>query len=268
VNKDARGNHRVSILGRTPSPGRRAALKVLGGLGATWLLDASGCGSTETAGAGNAGARFPDGGLCVLQPGLIAGPYWVDERLNRSNITSDTNNVASPNPRPGLPLTLQMTVFGASSGMCTPLAGAQVDVWHCDGLGLYSDVPALGTAGENFLRGYQLTDPKGLVTFTTIYPGWYPTRAVHIHVRIRLFDASSNTTTEATTQLFLDDSVTDTVFQSNAPYDTRGARDTRNAADGFFAGQSQLLFNLSGSATTSYTASIAFGVQLGALYAG
>src|SRR5262249_32354065 len=125
---------------------------------------------------------------------------------------SDTSGAASPNPRPGLPLDLQIAVYQFAAGACAPLPGAQVDIWHCDGSGLYSEVAALGTAGQNFLRGYQVTNGSGVATFTTIYPGWYTGRTVHIHAKVRLFDASSNTTTEATTQLFFDDAITDQVF--------------------------------------------------------
>ncbi|MGG2339430.1 intradiol ring-cleavage dioxygenase, partial [Salmonella enterica] len=95
-------------------------------------------------------------------------------------------------------------------------------------IGAYSDVSANGTVGQTFLRGDQATDANGLVTFTTIYPGWYSGRAVHIHLRARVYDAAGNTTYNFTTQLFFDDTVTDTVFASG-PYNSRGTRDTRNA---------------------------------------
>jgi len=236
------------------SESRRDALKLLGGLGAFALAD---CGATTRSAPS-----------CLLDPTLTKGPYWIDERLNRSNIVLDTNNVATPNPRPGLPLNIQITVVAPAAGGCAPLVGAQVDVWHCDAGGAYSEVQALGTSGENFLRGYQTTDASGVARFVTIYPGWYPGRAVHVHVKVRLFDASGNVTTEATTQLFFDDSVTDQVFGSASPYNQRPARDTRNDIDAFYAGNSELLWNLQGDPRTGYTALMTVGVQVGAVNTG
>jgi protocatechuate 3,4-dioxygenase beta subunit len=231
-----------------------------------------GCGAndaTSTDGGVTTDAATTDGtatNACVLDPNVTKGPYWIDEKLDRSDVRSDTNNVASPNPRPGLPLVLDFTVFAYAAGTCTPLEGAQVDVWHCDGSGVYSDVNA--TTGQNFLRGYQVTDATGNASFTTIYPGWYSGRTVHIHVKVRIFDSSSNTTTEATTQVFFDDTTTDAVFAANAPYSSRGGRDTRNSADSIYNGQTVLLLDLQGSASSGYTGSISIGVQVGTVSAG
>ena len=163
-------------------------------------------------------------------------------------------------------MALRIVVYAYGAGSCKPLEGAQVDVWHTDGTGLYSDVQ--GLAGENFLRGWQRTDAKGAVKFTTIY-GWYPGQAVHIHVKVRLFDAAKNTTTEATTQLFFDDSVTDRkVYASHAPYNGRGTATTLNSQDAYFGGNTELIVAFSGSATTPYSATISLGVQVGTVNAG
>jgi protocatechuate 3,4-dioxygenase beta subunit len=80
-------------------------------------------------------------------------------------------------------------------GACVPLAGATVDVWQCDAVGAYSDVADRGfnTRGQNFLRGYQVTDANGLAGFTTLYPGWYQGRATHIHFKIRGTASSGGT---------------------------------------------------------------------------
>src|SRR5437879_11557146 len=220
---------------------RRELLKTFGtGLGAAVRFRGGGADATS-AGTSDAGTSDAGtGGACVLDPTLTKGPYWVDERLNRADIRSDTNGLASPNPRPGLPLALQLAVSAYASGVCTPLSGAQVDIWHCDASRIYSDVQGV-TAGQNFLRGYQVTDANGLAKFTTIYPGWYTGRAVHIHVKVRLFDASNNTTTKSTTQVFFDDSLTDGVFASVVPYYARGSRDTRSAADTIYGNPTGLL---------------------------
>jgi len=224
------------------------------------------CGGMDAQGA-LAGGDGGTSNACVLDPTTTKGPYWVDERLNRSDVRSDTNGKASPNPRPGLPLTLRIAVQAWSAGACTPLQGAQVDIWHCDAAGIYSDVQG-STAGQNFLRGYQVTDAEGIARFTTIYPGWYSGRTVHIHVKVRIFDASNNATTEATTQVFFDDAVTDSVYASVSPYNARPGRDTRNTADNIYGNQTVLLLALQGDNASGYSASISLGVNVGQVDSG
>lgn len=128
-------------------------------------------------------------------------------------------------------MVLKMTVASVVGSACSALAGAQVDLWHCDAGGDYSDV-AGGGSGKKFLRGYQLTDGNGAVQFTTIYPGWYTTRAIHMHFKIRTF-AGGSKTSEFTSQLFFDDAISDQVM-AQSPYNTRGPRDTRNARDSIY----------------------------------
>jgi protocatechuate 3,4-dioxygenase beta subunit len=247
------------------SNGRRELLGALSSIGVVGLLDCGGKGANRPTGSYASGSTAS--GTCVLDPTLTKGPFWVDEKLQRSDITMDTNGT-SASPRPGLPLALQFTVFGYAGGTCSPLEGAQVDVWHCDAGGTYSDTPSLGTGGQNFLRGNQKTDTNGVAKFTTIYPGWYAGRCVHIHVKVRLFDAASNATTEATTQVFFDDSVTAIVCRDASPYRQRGVPDTPNAADAFYGSHTELLLNLRGDATSGYAASIELGVQIGSVQAG
>jgi protocatechuate 3,4-dioxygenase beta subunit len=115
-----------------------------------------------------------------------------------------------------------------------------VDVWHCDATGLYSDVEANGTVGQEFLRGYQVTDANGVARFTTIYPGWYQGRAVHIHFKVRSA-ASASSAYEFTSQLFFDDDLTDQVH-AEEPYASKGQRDMLNSEDGIYnQGGSQLV---------------------------
>ncbi len=135
------------------------------------------------------------------------GPYYVDTGLQRSDIREE---------REGIPLELTFNVSRIDAGdisTCGPLAGAVVDIWHCDALGEYSGVQdnAAGdfdTTEATFLRGYQLTDDNGVARFTTIYPGWYQGRAVHIHFTIR-DSAESQQGYEFTSQLYFDDTLTD-----------------------------------------------------------
>jgi protocatechuate 3,4-dioxygenase beta subunit len=130
-----------------------------------------------------------------------------------------------------------------------------VDVWQCDATGLYSDVSANRTVGRKFLRGYQTTDANGTAAFTTIYPGWYMGRAVHIHFKIR-----TTTGHTFTSQLFFDESVTDTVH-AKAPYSSHGKRDTTNAADSIYrSAGSQVLLPVT-PAASGYAGTFDVGMQ-------
>ena len=165
-------------------------------------------------------------------PGETEGPYWVDELLNRSDIRADpaTGAVAL-----GLPMTLAINVSSLVNNAITPLPGAYVDIWHCNAVGLYSDIAAEGTTGHKFLRGYQVTNAHGNVQFVTVYPGWYVSRTAHIHFRVRMYNAATNTVTfNFTSQLFFNDAVTTDVYNHVFPYTQRPNRDTTNATDSVF----------------------------------
>jgi protocatechuate 3,4-dioxygenase beta subunit len=182
----------------------------------------------------------------VVRPELTEGPYYVDEGLQRSDIRSDPSDGSI---RPGALLALTFNVSSAASNACSPLEGAIVDVWHCDALGVYSDVsdPGFNTSGQRFLRGYQVTGSDGVARFTTIYPGWYQGRAVHIHFKIRS-SASASSAYEFTSQLFFDDSLTDLVHATE-PYASKGQRTLRNSGDGIYrGGGAQLVLDVAGSA--------------------
>ena len=194
---------------------------------------------------------------CIVRPEQTEGPYFVDEMLNRSDIRSDPS---SGEVKEGLPLQITMRVSQIGD-VCAPLAGAQVDIWHCDALGVYSDTtdPGFNTVGQKFLRGYQVTDAHGVAQFTTIYPGWYQGRTVHIHFKIRT-DPSSEAGEEFTSQLFFDDSLTDQVH-AQEPYASKGQRTLRNDGDGIFReGGDQLLLQLI-PAGEGYATTIDIGLQ-------
>jgi hypothetical protein len=231
---------------------RREAIALLGLAGSALLVGCSGA---------------AEGPACVLAPELTAGPYWQDEGLERGDLRWDTHRLAVPDPRPGVPLQLDLRLLASSDLGCHPVRGAQVDLWHCDAMGIYSDVAESGTAGQNFLRGYQITDAAGAVSFRTIYPGWYAGRAVHIHAKVRLFDPYGERTTEVSTQLFFDDAVTDAVH-SVEPYRQRGPRDTRNAMDAIYGGRRELLISLEGDPTSRYLGAIELAVRVGHINGG
>jgi protocatechuate 3,4-dioxygenase beta subunit len=156
-----------------------------------------------------------------------------------------------------------------SSGAGPPATGAYLDVWHCDSEGTYSDVSGMGNgtggAGRKFLRGYQVTDANGIAQFTTVYPGWYSGRAVHVHFKLRLY-AGSTTTYEFTSQFFFDEVLTD-VVHAQSPYSSKGRRNVVNTTDGIYNGLSTAEKNaltLRATAESSgYTGEITLGVRVG-----
>jgi protocatechuate 3,4-dioxygenase beta subunit len=179
---------------------------------------------------------------CIATPAQTEGPFFADTRLNRSDIRSDPSDKSV---KDGVPLALTLRVSSVTAKGCVPLAGAMVDVWHCDAAGAYSDSDR-STAGKGFLRGYQMTDGGGAARFATIYPGWYPGRAVHIHFKVRVM-AGPALGHEFTSQLYFDDAVSDRVF-TRRPYSARGKPDMRNHDDGLFRrGGTRLLVALAES---------------------
>ena len=216
--------------------------EMLGLMGSTAIaVTLAGCGgeqsgsssSPSTPGPETTGSVAEQASTCVVRPEQTEGPYYVDTGLDRSDIREE---------REGVPLDLTFNVSRVDEGdasACGPLAAAVVDIWHCDALGVYSGVEdnAAGdfdTRGETYLRGYQVTDENGTARFTTIYPGWYQGRAVHIHFTIR-DSPESEQGYEFTSQLYFDDTLTDEVH-SEGPYAEKGERDQRNNTDGIYRG--------------------------------
>jgi protocatechuate 3,4-dioxygenase beta subunit len=196
---------------------------------------------------------------CVVRPQQTEGPYFVDEKLLRSDIRSDPSDGSV---RPGTPLALAFTVSRLDGGVCTPYEGVLVDVWHCDAAGVYSDVhdPSGDTTGKKFLRGYQVTDAAGAASFVTIYPGWYPGRTVHIHVKLRTEPAAA-AALEFTSQVYFDDALSDDVYAAE-PYAGRGERSTRNADDAIYAANgSQLMLTVVPDGSGGYAASFHVAIQ-------
>lgn len=169
-----------------------------------------------------------------MTPEMTEGPFFVEEELNKSDlVTGESANITS-----GLPLQLTLALFRVNGAQCTAFAGAKVDIWHADVEGVYSDVTAnffqlQDTAGKKFLRAHQVTDESGVVKFNTIYPGWYGTRTVHIHFKIRLNEGTS--AYAFTSQMYFDEAINDKVMAMGA-YNTRGQRMVRNMTDQVFNG--------------------------------
>lgn len=246
-------------IGRVLS--RREALTLFSVAGAATLLSActlpnggpstSNGPSAEAVATTNAGLA-PD---CVVRPELTEGPVFVEEDLDRTDIRTDPSNGAVSE---GTQFDLTFRITQVDNNACTPLAGVRVDIWHCDAEGIYSGTSELGmqTVGQKFLRGYQTTDASGIAKFTTIYPGWYMGRAVHIHFKIRNDEGY-----EFTSQLFFDEALTDEAFKQE-PYAARGEPAVRNSEDGIYqqsGGQLMLTVDEVGS---GYAATFDVGLQL------
>jgi protocatechuate 3,4-dioxygenase beta subunit len=198
---------------------------------------------------------------CRLWPEQTEGPYRRDVHLERRDITED---------RPGLPLRVALRLFDGATGK--PLAGVAVHVWQADHEGRYSgfrpfrarpgqvvtsaSVPReLVAPSETFLRGSQHTDERGICAFTTIYPGWYPSRTVHIHLAVHLGDR------HAVTQLYFPDELSDQVF-ARPPYVGRPRRDTTNATDSIFIdGGERTVLQLVGDVADGLTGVLCLAVE-------
>jgi protocatechuate 3,4-dioxygenase beta subunit len=214
---------------------------------------------------------------------MTEGPYWLDLNLVRTDIRETET---------GAPLALKLFVLDVASGK--PIEGASVDIWQCNAEGIYSGftaasaasnpgggqpAPGQGGGGQpagapppggrgggaggaqktddtTFLRGIQMTDKTGGATFTTVYPGWYNGRTVHIHVKV-----NAGGKTIHTGQLFFDDAFTDTVYADNAPYNARSARKQRNSSDGIFNGGGAGSVFVITKDDKGYSGSMTMGVQ-------
>jgi protocatechuate 3,4-dioxygenase beta subunit len=193
---------------------------------------------------------------CVLTGARTEGPYFVDEKLNRSDIRADPSDGTI---QAGTPVALTMVVVNAD-GSCAPVSGAVVDIWHANAAGKYSDISSEGTSGKKYLRGLQATDASGAARFTTIYPGWYQGRAVHIHFKVRIYDGSKETY-EFTSQLFFDPVTTSAVYQTGV-YAARGQATTANTSDGIYGSDgAKLVVNLQPDGSGGYAGTFVVGVS-------
>lgn len=185
-----------------------------------------GLGSADNSAFEPVSYSFEDSQLCRLTASMTEGPYYVEEALIRSDIRED---------RAGKQTTLRLKVVEGTT--CAALPGAAVDIWHCDGEGNYSAAPAMGSeartaqghlqpaSAARFLRGRQIADANGFVEFVTIYPGWYPGRTPHIHLKVLI-----GTREAATTQLFFPKELSNEVYAGGI-YSKRGLPSTTNDND-------------------------------------
>ena len=271
-------NHSIAKLTRRQAIAASSSLA----LGAGLYL--AGCGRQREGAATSPRPATSSAASCVLTPEQTEGPYYIEDGMVRSDITEG---------RPGLPLELLLAVQKA--GSCEPLAEATVEVWHCDALGVYSGFTAAGASGgaggagagrpppgappgsppaggqnpgygarsaervpadeTTFLRGAQRADRRGMVRFSTVYPGWYAGRTPHIHVKVHVGGEEVHSG-----QLYFDDAVTAAVHR-RAPYSSHGEPSTTNASDGIYAAggqESTLALSRRGE---GYTGRLTLGVK-------
>ena len=192
---------------------RRQALAGFGSVSLGALIAACSDDESPSRTTAESGATDMDGArTCTLTAEQTEGPFYFDVDKIRADIRED---------RDGTPLRLRVRVRDQDAG-CEPIRNAVVDIWHCDAEGSYS------ATGQTYLRGAQVTDRDGIAEFTTIYPGWYPGRTVHIHAKVHL-----DKETVLTTQLYFDDTVSAHVFVKD-PYPGESNRDGFNDDDGLY----------------------------------
>ncbi|MEO3876290.1 intradiol ring-cleavage dioxygenase [Nonomuraea sp. B12E4] len=207
----------------------------IGSLGLGGLLAARSAGAAAVTRSGD---LLAEARVCKVTPTVTQGPFYFDADMVRSDIRDG---------KPGVRLRLAIKV--QSGATCQPLPGALVDLWQCDASGLYSggergsmiehvesreithDRPwndLMPTDGKRYLRGAQMTDAEGVVEFTTIWPGWYPGRTVHIHAIVHIGGARV-----LTTQLMFEEAFNWKVL-AQPPYVQHQGRDTLNATDRYY----------------------------------
>lgn len=144
---------------------RRKALAILAVAGAGAML---GCGGGTKATATTTSTATGSSTSCTVTPEGEEGPYFVDDSATGFNRSDIRSNLDGSNTQSGIPLTLSIYVYDSEKS-CAAMAGVQIDIWHCNGSGIYSAEDVESTSGETWLRGYQLTDSNGLATFVTIF---------------------------------------------------------------------------------------------------
>ena len=197
--------------------GRREAIGVMGAAGAALAFGCGGSPTSPDTASSTTTTTGSTNAACAVTPTETAGPFPSLTDLFRSDIREG---------RTGTLLTLTVKVVNVNTS-CAPVANANVEVWHCDSAGNYSQYGS--QTAQTYLRGIQTTNANGEVTFTTIYPGWYQGRATHIHLEV-----TTNGVSRKVTQIAFPESVNATVYRAGV-YASKGTNPTANAADGIFA---------------------------------
>jgi len=178
------------------------------------------------------GCAGGESAVCPETGEQIEGPYYLDAQAVRIDITEGKSGIA---------LSLRLTVVDAAT--CAPIADAVVDVWHADADGAYSGYAEMGTEGETFLRGVQLTTASGECQLETIFPGFYTGRTSHIHVAVR-----AEGYRELVTQLYFSRAAITTVAPDYPAIDEY----TTNIEDDFYDADNEMI--TAGDNATGYAA--------------
>jgi len=261
---------------------RRSVLGLIGlGAGSVVLAACTSAGGSSGAGASSSATATPGasatGGAGTLPAGEIpdetAGPYPGDgsngaDVLERSGIVrSDIrSSLDGGTTAAGVPITLSMTVLDMANGD-VPFADVAVYVWHCDAAGgysMYSD----GITDETYLRGVQVADASGTVTFSSVFPACYSGRWPHIHFEVYpdVGSITDSTNAIATSQLALPEDACRTVY-ARSEYDgsTANLSQVSLASDNVFSDDSGALQlpTVTGDATSGYALALTVRVDTG-----
>ncbi|WP_025668117.1 dioxygenase family protein [Aquimarina megaterium] len=189
---------------------------------------------------------------CIMTPEETIGPFphKLPENLVKANIVGD---------REGVSLLINLTIQDVNT-YCKPLPNVNVDIWQCDAKGNYSEYSHQldgDFRGKHFLRGRQITDSNGKVSFISIFPGWYPGRAPHLHLEILNKKGKSL----LVTQIAFPDEVSDTIYKSK---DYKSKVDTNNKQDYEFRDSisENLVDTITGDNKNGYTISKIIKVKM------
>jgi protocatechuate 3,4-dioxygenase beta subunit len=243
---------------------RRRILQVFGLGAATMGLAACGAGTSSSSGASSsASGEIPDETAGPYPGDGSNGPDVLEQSgIVRSDIRSSFGEYSGT--AEGVPMTLELTISDLANGG-VPFAGAAVYVWHCTregGYSLYSE----GIEDQNFLRGVQIADDSGRVSFTSIFPACYDGRWPHIHFEVYPDQASITDSANAiaTSQVALPQDVCELVYAEDG-YESSVGNLAAVSLDGdnVFGddGGASQLGTATGSVGNGYTVSLAVGVD-------
>ena len=268
-------------------PSRRRALGWLTTAGAMPLTllacgggqdSQAGTGTTQLNGTTDTDSGSASSGSCSTIPSETAGPYPGDgtnsnsqgvanalllSGIVRRDIRSSVGTASGT--AAGVPLIITLTLVNTASS-CASLEGYAVYLWHATRDGEYS-MYSSAVASENYLRGVQVSDANGQVTFTTVFPGCYSGRWPHVHFEVyRSLDlATSGANDLKTSQLALPATACSQVYGVVAGYES-SAENFANislASDNVFGNDSAVLqlATVTGNATDGFTAVLQVGVS-------